>query len=90
MNWEVIGWSALTFIVLTAVLILAYFLYSRNMMKKRREALIQMDALIKPGKPCSFNGIQAKIISAGQDTCKIEIAKDVVITVSRFMITPIV
>ena len=55
MNWEVIGWSALTFIVLTAVLILAYFLYSRNMMKKRREALIQMDALIKPGKPCSFN-----------------------------------
>lgn len=89
MNWEVIKWSALTFIVLAAVLFLAYYLYSAHLMKKQRERIIQQDAMIKPGKLCSFNGIQGKIVSVGQETCKIEIAKDTIITVSRFLITPL-
>ena len=87
--WEIILWACITFGVLCGIIILAYYFFSYRALKARRKEIIAMNDSIKAGKKCTFNGIHGKLISVGDSTCEVEIAKGVVLTISRYIITSI-
>lgn len=89
-NWEFVLYSLVTMFTVVAIVLLIYYVMSARMMKKRREAMRTLINEIKPGKHILFaGGIKGKIVRAGDEELDVEIAKGLVITVSRFSVNEV-
>lgn len=90
-NWEFVLYSVVTMFTVLACILLVYYVMSARMMKKRREEMRKLVDEIKPGKKILFaGGIKGTIVRAGEEELDVEIAKGLVITVSRFSVNEIV
>lgn len=90
-NWEVVLWTCITIAVLAGIIALILIFISAKNIKKRTSELKDIHLELKPGMKIMFcGGIYGKIASAGKETVEVEVAKNVVITISRYSIQNIV
>ncbi|MEG0523523.1 MAG: preprotein translocase subunit YajC [Erysipelotrichaceae bacterium] len=90
MNWEVITWSCLTFAFLIIAMLIIYYLFSFRLVKKREIVLQSMHENLKTGARITFaGGIKGSVVSANGDELLVEIAKNTIITISRYAITSV-
>jgi preprotein translocase subunit YajC len=86
-NWEVVMWTCITVAVLVGISALILIFISAKNLKKRTSELKDVHTELKPGMKVMFcGGVYGKIVSAGKETVEIEIAKNTVISVSRYSI----
>ena len=86
-NWEVVMWTCITVAVLVGIGALILIFISARNLKKRTSELKDVHTELKPGMKVMFcGGVYGKIVSAGKETVEIEIAKNTVISVSRYSI----
>lgn len=86
-NWEVVLWTCITIAVLAGIgALILIFIYTKNL-KKRTSELKDLHIELKTGMNVMFGaGIYGKVVSAGKETIEVEVAKNVIITVSRYSI----
>ncbi|MGV2644354.1 preprotein translocase subunit YajC, partial [Clostridium perfringens] len=73
-------------VLLSIVALILLFISARNI-KKRTSELKHVHVELKPGMKVMFcGGVYGKVISVGEEKIEIEIAKNTVITVSRYSI----
>ena len=91
MNWEVIMWSCVTVIVLLGIFaIILTFISARNM-RKNRQAMQELQNKIQIGARVLFGGgIYGKIVKIKGDVIDVEMAKGLVVQISRFGIQDVV
>ena len=91
MNWEVIMWSCVTVIVLLGILaIILTFISARNM-RKNRQAMQELQNKIQIGARVLFGGgIYGKIVRIKDDVIDVEMAKGLVVQISRYGIQDVV
>lgn len=90
-NWEVVIWTCITIAVLLGVFALILTFISAKNIKKRTSELKNVHVELKSGMKVIFcGGIQGKVISVEKENVEIEIAKNTVITVSRYAIQNII
>lgn len=86
-NWEVIMWTCITIAVLAGIVALILIFISAKNIRKRTSELKDIHLELKPGTKVMFSGgIYGKIVSSAKETVEIEVAKNLVITVSRYSI----
>lgn len=86
-NWEVVLWTCITIGVLVGIGGLILIFISTKNIRKRTSELKEIHSDLKAGMKVMFcGGIYGKIVSAGKEQVEIEIAKNTVITVSRYSI----
>jgi preprotein translocase subunit YajC len=86
-NWEVVIWTCITIAVLLGIGALILLFISARNIKKRTSELKDVHVELKPGMKVMFcGGVYGKVISVGEEKIEIEIAKNTVITVSRYSI----
>jgi preprotein translocase subunit YajC len=86
-NWEVVMWTCITVAVLVGIGALILIFISAKNLKKRTSELKDVHTELKPGMKVMFcGGVYGKIVSAGKEQVEIEIAKNTVISVSRYSI----
>ena len=87
MTAEIILVSSLTFIVFVAVILGVYYFFSRKNMKRQQQYFEKLHGDLQVGKRviCA-NGIVKKM---DEEKTEVEIAKGVVITVSRYAISEV-
>lgn len=86
-NWEVIIWTCITVAVLIGITSLILIFISARNVKKRTSELKELHVDLKPGMKVMFcGGVYGKVVKAGNETVDIEVAKNVVISVSRYAI----
>ena len=86
-NWEVVMWTCITVAVLVGIGALILIFISAKNLKKRTSELKDVHTELKPGMKVMFcGGVYGKIVSAGEEKVEIEIAKNTVISVSRYSI----
>lgn len=84
-NWEVVLWTCITIGVLVGIVALILTFISTKNLKKRSSELKKLHTDLKPGMKVMFcGGIYGKVVSISDETANIEIAKNTVITVSRY------
>ena len=89
-NWEVVLWTCITVGTLVGIAALILLFISAKNIKKRTSELKDVHLELKSGMKVMFcGGIYGKVVSAGKETVEIEIAKNTVITVSRYAIQSI-
>ena len=91
MNWEVIMWSCVTVIVLLGIFaIILTFISARNM-RKNRQAMQELQNKIQIGARVLFGGgIYGNIVSIKDDVIDVEMAKGLVVQISRYGIQDVV
>ena len=91
MNWEVIMWSCVTVIVLLGIFaIILTFISARNM-RKNRQAMQELQNKIQIGARVLFGGgIYGKIVRVKDDVIDVEMAKGLVVQISRYGIQDVV
>ena len=91
MNWEVIMWSCVTVIVLLGIFaIILTFISARNM-RKNRQAMQELQNKIQIGARVLFGGgIYGKIVRIKDDVIDVEMAKGLVVQISRYGIQDVV
>ena len=86
-NWEVVLWTCITVAVLVGIGALILIFISAKNLRKRTSALKDVHVELKPGMKVMFSGgIYGKVVSVGKEKVEIEMAKNTVITVSRYSI----
>ncbi|GAA0086731.1 hypothetical protein UT300007_31720 [Clostridium sp. CTA-7] len=86
-NWEVVIWTCITVAVLLGIGALILLFISARNIKKRTSELKDVHVELKPGMKVMFcGGVYGKVISVREEKIEIEIAKNTVITVSRYSI----
>lgn len=86
-NWEVIIWTCITIAALGVIIGLILTIVSAKNIKKRTSNLKDVHVELKPGVKVMFcGGIYGKVVSVGSETVEVDIAKNVVITISRYSI----
>lgn len=86
-NWEVVLWTCITVAVLAGIVALILIFISAKNIKKRTSELKDIHVELKAGMKVMFcGGIYGKVVSAGKETVDVEVAKNVVITISRYSI----
>lgn len=86
-NWEVVLWTCITVAVLAGIVALILIFISAKNIKKRTSELKDIHIELKPGMKVMFcGGIYGKVVSAEKEKVEIEIAKNTVISVSRYSI----
>ncbi|ASW42279.1 preprotein translocase subunit YajC [Clostridium isatidis] len=89
-NWEVVLWTCITVGVLVGIAALILTFISARNIKKRTSQLKEVHVELKTGMNVMFcGGIYGKVVKVKEDTVEIEIAKNTVITVSRYAIQSI-
>lgn len=87
MNWEVILWTCITVAVLLGIAALIITFISAKNFKKRSSELKNVHVELKSGMKVMFSGgIYGKVVSIAKETVDIEIAKNTVVSVSRYSI----
>ena len=91
MNWEVIMWSCVTVIVLLGIFaIILTFISARNM-RKNPQAMQELQNKIQIGARVLFGGgIYGKIVRIKDDVIDVEMAKGLVVQISRYGIQDVV
>ena len=86
-NWEVITWTCITIAVLFGIIaLILIFISSRNIKKKTSE-LKNLHVDLKPGMKVMFCGaVYGKVAKVKGDIVDVEVAKNVVVSVSRYAI----
>lgn len=89
-NWEVVAWTCITVAVLAGIgALILTFISARNI-KKRTSELKDLHVELKPGMKVVFcGGVYGKLVKVGKETVEVEVAKNVVVTVSRFAVQSI-
>lgn len=86
-NWEVVIWTCITVGVLLGIASLILIFISARNLKKRRSELKDVHVELKPGMKVMFcGGFYGKVVSVAQEKVEIEMAKNTVVTVSRYAI----
>lgn len=86
-NWEVILWTCITIAVLVGIGSLILIFISAKNFRKRSSSLKEVHEDLKPGMKIMFcGGIYGKVVSVASETIEVDIAKNVVITISRYSI----
>jgi len=86
-NWEVVIWTCITFAVLAGIIALILIFISAKNIKKRTSELKDIHVELKPGMKIMFcGGIYGKIVSVAKENVEVEVAKNTVITISRYSI----
>ena len=90
-NWEVILWTCITVAVLAGIVaIILIFISARNV-RKRSSELKDIHIELKAGMKIMFcGGVYGKVVKVGDETVEVEVAKNVVITISRYSIQRVV
>lgn len=89
-NWEVIAWTCITVAVLAGIGALILMFISARNIKKRTSELKDLHIELKPGMKVIFcGGVYGKLVKVGKETVEVEVAKNVVVTVSRFAVQSI-
>ena len=90
MTANIILVSSLTFIVFVVVILGIYYFFSRKNMKRQQQYFEKLHADLHVGKRviCA-NGLYGTVKKMDEEKVDVEIAKGVVITVSRFAISEI-
>lgn len=86
-NWEVVIWTCITLAVLLGIVgLILIFISSKNIKKKTSE-LKDLHLELKTGMKVMFCGaVYGKITKIKGDIIEVEVAKNVVISVSRYAI----
>ena len=81
---------SLTFIVFVVVILGIYYIFSRKNMKRQQQYFEKLHAELQVGKRvvCA-NGLYGTVKKVDEEKVDVEIAKGVVITVSRFAISEV-
>lgn len=90
-NWEVVLWTCITVGVLVGIgAIILIFISARNV-RKRSSELKDIHIELKAGMKIMFcGGVYGKVVKVGDETVEVEVAKNVVITISRYSIQGVV
>ena len=90
MDANIILVSSLTFIVFVVVILGIYYIFSRKNMKRQQQYFEKLHAESQVGKRvvCA-NGLYGTVKKVDEEKVDVEIAKGVVITVSRFAISEV-
>lgn len=90
MDANIILVSSLTFIVFVVVILGIYYIFSRKNMKRQQQYFEKLHAELQVGKRvvCA-NGLYGTVRKVDEEKVDVEIAKGVVITVSRFAISEV-
>ena len=90
MTANIILVSSLTFIVFVVVILGIYYFFSRKNMKHQQQYFEKLHAELQVGKRvvCA-NGLYGTVKKVDEEKVDVEIAKGVVITVSRFAISEV-
>ena len=90
MDANIILVSSLTFIVFVVVILGIYYFFSRKNMKRQQQFFEKLHAELQVGKRvvCA-NGLYGTVKKVDEEKVDVEIAKGVVITVSRFAISEV-
>lgn len=90
MDANIILVSSLTFIVFVVVILGIYYIFSRKNMKRQQQYFEKLHAELQVGKRvvCA-NGLYGTVKKVDEEKVDVEIAKGVVITVSRFAISEV-
>lgn len=89
-NWEVIMWTCITIAVLVGIAAMILLFISAKNIKKRTSEIRDFHLDLKPGSKVMFcGGVYGKIIRIETDTVDVEVAKNVVLTVSRYAVQSI-
>lgn len=86
-NWEVVAWTCITIGVLLALVMGIYYFFSAKALKERRKNVLDINNALKPGTKVMFAGILGTITKVHDDFLDVEIAKNTVVTVSRYAVT---
>lgn len=91
MNWEIIMWSCVTVIVMLGLFGIILSVISARNMKKNRAAMQELQNKIQIGARVLFGGgIYGKIVKIKGDVIDVEMAKGLVVQISRFEIQDVV
>lgn len=86
-NWEVIIWTCITIGVLLGIAALILTFISARNIKKKASELKNLHSDLKPGmKVMLCSAIYGKVIKVKDDIVEVEIAKNVIVSVSRYAI----
>lgn len=86
-NWEVVMWTCITVAVLVGIAALILIFISAKNLKKRTSELKDLHVDLKPGMKVVFcGGVYGKVVKVGNETVDVEVAKNVIISVSRYAI----
>ena len=86
-NWEVVIWTCITVAVLVGIAAMILLFISAKNLKKRTSEIKEFHIELKPGTKVMFcGGVYGKVVKVGNDTVDVEVAKNVVVTVSRYAI----
>ena len=90
MDANIILVSSLTFMVFVVVILGIYYIFSRKNMKRQQQYFEKLHAELQVGKRvvCA-NGLYGTVKKVDEEKVDVEIAKGVVITVSRFAISEV-
>ena len=90
MDANIILVSSLTFIVFVVVILGIYYIFSRKNMKRQQQYFEKLHSELQVGKRvvCA-NGLYGTVKKVDEEKVDVEIAKGVVITVSRFAISEV-
>ncbi len=90
MTANIILVSSLTFIVFVVVILGIYYFFSRKNMKRQQQYFEKLHAELQVGKRvvCA-NGLYGTVKKVDEEKVDVEIAKGIVITVSRFAISEV-
>ena len=84
-NWEVVLWTCITIAVLLGIAAMILIFISAKNLKKKREEIKTLHQEIKPGMKVMFCGaIYGKVVKVDKETVEVEVAKNTVMTVSRY------
>ncbi len=87
---QIIFGSSVTFIVFIAVILGIYYFFSRKNMKHQQQYFEKLHSELKVGKRVlAANGIYGTVKKIENDQIELEIAKGLVITVSRYSVSEI-
>lgn len=90
-NWEVVGWTCITLAVILGVFGLILAIISAKNVRKRRDELSQVHTELHIGSQVLFaGGIYGKIVGIEEETVNIEVAKGMVLKVSRYAIQSLI
>ena len=86
-NWEVVIWTCITIAVLLGIGALVLLFISAKNIKKRTAELKAVLVELNPGMKIMFcGGIYGKIVSVREEQVEVDVAKNTVITISRYSI----
>ena len=90
MTAEIILVSSLTFIVFVAVILGVYYFFSRKNMKRQQQYFEKLHDDLQVGRRviCA-NGLYGTVKKIDEEKTEVEIAKGVIITVSRYAISEV-